>query len=234
VATVPDGFARLAPVLAVLGVVGIIWGGLICLVERDLKRLIAYSSVAHMGFVVLALATGSETGLQAALFANIAHGVISALLFFLVGGLKARWGSVDLTVPRPALRESSPRLGFLLVLGLAASLGLPGLAGFWGEFFAVYAAWSPADGRSRALFMACAVVAAVGAALAAAYALRVARTVWVGDALQEGERVTPDADGTELGILGVLAASVILLGVFPGIVLDRTADAVSQLIGTWP
>ena len=61
-----------------------------------------------------------------------------------------------------------------------------------------------------------------------------ARNVWVGDALQEGERVTPDADGTELGILGVLAASVILLGVFPGIVLDRTADAVSQLIGTWP
>ena len=234
VATVPDGFARLAPVLAVLGVVGIIWGGLICLVERDLKRLIAYSSVAHMGFVVLALAAGSETGLQAALFANIAHGVISALLFFHVGGLKARWGGVDLTVARPALRESSPRLGFLLVLGLAASLGLPGLAGFWGEFFAVYAAWSPADGRPRALFIVCAVLAAVGAALAAAYSLRVARTVWVGDALREGERVTPDADGTELGILGVLAASVIVLGVFPGIVLDRTAGAVSQLIGTWP
>ena len=234
VATVPEGFARLAPVLAVLGVVGIIWGGLICLVERDLKRLIAYSSVAHMGFVVLALAAGSETGLQAALFANIAHGVISALLFFHVGGLKARWGGVDLTVARPALRESSPRLGFLLVLGLAASLGLPGLAGFWGEFFAVYAAWSPADGRPRALFIVCAVLAAVGAALAAAYSLRVARTVWVGDALREGERVTPDADGTELGILGVLAASVIVLGVFPGIVLDRTAGAVSQLIGTWP
>ncbi|GAA4402423.1 NADH-quinone oxidoreductase subunit M [Ornithinibacter aureus] len=234
VATVPDGFARLAPVLAVLGVVGIIWGGLICLVERDLKRLIAYSSVAHMGFVVLALAAGSETGLQAALFANIAHGVISALLFFLVGGLKARWGGVDLTVSRPALRESSPRLGFLLVLGLAASLGLPGLAGFWGEFFAVYAAWSPADGRPRAQFIVCAVLAAVGAALAAAYSLRVARTIWVGDALREGERVTPDAHGTELGILGVLAASVIVLGVFPGIVLDRTAGAVSQLIAWWP
>ena len=135
VATVPDGFGRLAPVLAVAGVVGIVWGALVCLVERDLKRLIAYSSVAHMGFVALALAAGSETGLQAALFANIAHGVISALLFFLVGGLKQRWGSVDLAVARPALRETSPRLGFLLILGLAASLGLPGLAGFWGEFF---------------------------------------------------------------------------------------------------
>jgi NADH-quinone oxidoreductase subunit M len=232
VASVPDGFARLAPVLAVLGVVGILWGGLVCLVERDLKRLIAYSSVAHMGFVVLALAAGSETGLQAALFANIAHGVISALLFFLVGGLKQRWGSVDLTVARPALRETSPRLGFLLVLGLAASLGLPGLAGFWGEFFAVYAAWLPTEGRPRGLFVACAVAAAIGAALAAAYALRVARIVWVGDELEEGQRITPDASGTELGILGVLAASVIVLGVFPGPLLDLMAGAVAQIVGS--
>ena len=175
---------------------------------------------------------GRRRGLQAALFANIAHGVISALLFFLVGGLKQRWGSVDLTVARPALRETSPRLGFLLVLGLAASLGLPGLAGFWGEFFAVYAAWLPAEDRPRGLFVACAVAAAIGAALAAAYALRVARIVWVGDALEEGQRITPDASGTELGILGVLAASVIVLGVFPGPLLDLMAGAVAQIVGS--
>lgn len=92
VSVVPEAFGRVAPVLAVLGVVGIVWGGLVCLVERDLKRLIAYSSVGHMGFVVLALAAGTDTGLQAALFGNIAHGVVSALLFVLVGGLKQRWG----------------------------------------------------------------------------------------------------------------------------------------------
>ena len=108
VATVPDGFATLSPVLAVAGVVGIVWGALVCLVERDLKRLIAYSSVAHMGFVVLALAAGTETGLQAALFANIAHGVVSALLFVLVGGLKQRWGSVDLAVPRSRAARDLP------------------------------------------------------------------------------------------------------------------------------
>ncbi len=181
VAVVPDGFGRLAPVLAVAGAVGILWGGLVCLVERDLKRLVAYSSVAHMGFVVLALASGSDTGLQAALYANVAHGVVSALLFVLVGGLKARWGDVDLAVRRPALRETSPRLGFVLVLGLAASLGLPGLAGFWGELLAVYSAWRPAPDRPGVVFLACAVAAALGAALAAAYALRVAGLVWVGD-----------------------------------------------------
>ena len=232
VATVPDGFGRLSPLLAVLGVVGIVWGALVCLVERDLKRLIAYSSVAHMGFVVLALAAGSETGLQAALFANIAHGVVSALLFVLVGGLKQRWGSVDLEVARPALRETSPRLGLVLILGLAASLGLPGLAGFWGELLAVYAAWAPAADRPRAFFVACAVVAAVGAALASAYALRVARTVWVGDVPDPEVATTPDTRGTEAVVLGVLAVGVVVLGVLPGPVLAVTAGVVSAMGGT--
>ena len=229
VATVPDGFATLSPVLAVAGVIGIVWGALVCLVERDLKRLIAYSSVAHMGFVVLALAAGTETGLQAALFANIAHGVVSALLFVLVGGLKQRWGSVDLAVPRPALRETSPRLGFLLVLGLAASLGLPGLATFWGELFAIYAAWVPAPDRPRGIFVACAVVAAVGAALAAAYALRVARVVWVGDRPERGVERTRDTRGVEAGVLAVLAAAILLLGVLPGPLLAMTSAAVAAI-----
>lgn len=230
VATVPEGFAALSPVLAVAGVVGIVWGGLVCLVERDLKRLIAYSSVAHMGFVVLALAAGSETGLQAALFANVAHGVVSALLFVLVGGLKQRWGSADLALARPALRETSPRLGFVLVLGLAATLGLPGLAGFWGEWLALYAAWMPAADRPRGVFVAAAVAAAVGAALAGAYAVRVARVVWVGDEPDpEAAEVTPDTAGVEAGVLGVLATAVVVLGVLPGPLLGLTAAAVSAI-----
>lgn len=231
VACVPDGFATVAPVLAVAGAVGIVWGGLVCLVERDLKRLVAYSSVAHMGFVVLALAAGTQTGLQAALFANVAHGVVSALLFVVVGGLKQRWGSVDLAVARPALRETSPRLGLALVLGLAASLGLPGLAGFWGELLAVYAAWAPAPDRPRPLFVACAVVAALGAALAAAYALRVARTVWVGDRPDPDVAPTPDTVGVERAVITVLGVGVVVLGVLPMTVLTVTATAVASLGG---
>jgi len=178
--TVPQGFATVAPYLAACGAIGIIWGGLACLVERDLKRLVAYSSVAHMGFVALGLASGTQTGLQAALFANIGHGLVSALLFFVVGGLKERWGSADLTIARAALRETSPRMGYALVVGFAAALGLPGLVGFWGEFLAVYAVWSPADGRPGGLFRVCAVLAVGGIALAAGYALRVLRLVWAG------------------------------------------------------
>jgi NADH-quinone oxidoreductase subunit M len=182
VATVPNGLATLSPVLAILGVVGILWGGLACLVERDLKRLIAYSSVAHMGFVVLALASGSDTGLQAALLGNIAHGMVAALLFFVVGDLKEQWGSADLRTVRIGLRDRASRFGVVLLIGLGAALGLPGLVSFWGEFLALYATWSPAADRPVTLMRICVVLGAAGLALAAAYSLRVARLVWSGEA----------------------------------------------------
>jgi NADH-quinone oxidoreductase subunit M len=230
-AAVPDGFARIAPLLAAAGAAGILWGGLACLVERDLKRLIAYSSVAHMGFVALGIASGTETGVQAALFANVAHGVVSALLFFVVGGLKERWGSADLAVPRAALREVNPRLGFALILGLAATLGLPGLAGFWGEFLSLYAAWSPAEGLPPAVFRGAAVAGALGTVLAAAYALRVARLVWAGD---RTEPATADSAGAEWHVIAGLVAATLLLGVLPMPLLSMTSEAVAALVGGRP
>jgi NADH-quinone oxidoreductase subunit M len=224
IAPLPLGFGALAPAFAAVGVIGILWGGLCCLVENDLKRLIAYSSVAHMGFVVLGLASGTTAGLQAALFANVAHGVVSALLFFLVGGLKERWGSADLATARAALREVSPRLGLALVVGFAASLGLPGLVGFWGEFLAMYSAWAPAPDRPEGLMRAFAVVAVTGTALAAGYSLRVLRLIWSGD------RVTPahaDARGGEWSVLAVLVTAVLVLGVAPGLLLNSTIEDVA-------
>ncbi|HET7477760.1 MAG TPA: NADH-quinone oxidoreductase subunit M [Dermatophilaceae bacterium] len=229
VAAVPGGFTRVAPLLGAAGAVGILWGGLACLVERDLKRLIAYSSVAHMGFVALGLASGTQTGLQAALFANLAHGLVSALLFFVVGGLKQRWGSADLDTARAALREVSPRLGFALVVGFAAALGLPGLVGFWGELTTVYAAWWPAADRPGGVFRAFAIAAVAGTALAAGYSLRVLRVVWAGE---RTEPATTDARGWEWGVLGALATGVLVLGVVPGPVLDLTADLSAEIVAT--
>ncbi|MCA0179001.1 MAG: NADH-quinone oxidoreductase subunit M [Actinobacteria bacterium] len=257
-ALTPDGFARVGPLLATLGVVGILWGGLICLVERDLKRLIAYSSVAHMGFVALALGTGSGLGLQAALIANVAHGVISALLFFVVGALKDRWGSVDLSVVRPALRESWPGLGVALMVGLAGSLGLPGLAGFWGEFLAIASAWNPqgsgaaapivwlqdaerigwfayspldalfeidgiqialtAGPPNAALIRGLAVAAALGAVLAAAYSLRVAKLIWMGD--EAPRDWAGDVTPVEALVMAVLAIAIIVLGLMPYLIFS--------------
>jgi NADH-quinone oxidoreductase subunit M len=227
VAPLPHGFGVIAPYVGAAAVVGILWGGLACLVERDLKRLVAYSSVAHMGFVMLGLASGTRAGLQAALFANVAHGVISALLFFVVGGLKERWGDADLATARAALREVSPRLGFALVVGFAAALGLPGLVGFWGEFWSMYAAWSPAPDRPAGVFHGFAVVAVIGTALAAGYALRVLRIVWAGD---RREPHIVDARGAEGVVVGLLVAATIVLGVVPGPLLDTTLPAVSQIV----
>ncbi|WP_306513311.1 complex I subunit 4 family protein [Janibacter hoylei] len=228
-ATVPDGFARVAPVLAICGVVGIVWGGLVCLVERELKRLVAWSSIAHMGFVALALASGSDTGVAAALYANIAHGVISALLFLLVGALKQQWGDDDLSRPRAALREGAPATGLLLVLGFAAGLGLPGLAGFWGEVVAVVAALDPAAGRPATVFVVCAVVAAIGAALGAAYSLRVLRAVWwgEGDAGADGAREIARTDLLPAALLGL---AVVVLGLVPGLLLAVTEPALAGVV----
>lgn len=251
VPTVPLGFAAVSPYLAAVGAVGIIWGGLACLVERDLKRLVAYSSVAHMGFVAIGLASGTTTGLQAALFANIAHGLVSALLFLVVGGLKERWGGADLTFARQALRDVAPRMGWALVVGFAAALGLPGLVAFCGEFLAVYAAWSPAPDRPLPLLRACAVVAVVGMALAAGYAVRVLRLVWAGGGAEDragdaaGERVpsrhpgrdgadvasrpTVDASGGEWTVILVLVVAVVLGGVLPRPLLAVTAPDAARL-----
>lgn len=241
-ASVPEGFAQIAPVLGALGVVGILWGGLVCLVEADLKRVIAWSSVAHMGFVVLALAAGNQTGVAAAVLGNLAHGVVSALLFATVGVLKSGWGS-GLLRDRPALRDTHPRLGVLLLVGLAAGAGLPGLAVFWGELGALVAAWQPATDRSAGFFAALAVLAAVGAALAGAYSVRLVRAVWLGDASSVTGRlrgggdcdvatVTPFAVRRgDLVAMTTLAALTVLLGVAPGLVMSVTQPVIEMLPG---
>ena len=110
----PEGAHTLAPLLGALAVAGIVVGALGCLAQTDVKRLIAYSSVGHMGFVLLGIATLTPTGVNAALFANIAHGLITGLLFFLVGGIKDRYGTADLRVLGSGLSERLPRLGALL------------------------------------------------------------------------------------------------------------------------
>jgi NADH-quinone oxidoreductase subunit M len=166
----PQAAVKWAPVIAVLAVIGIIYGALGCLAQTDMKRLIAFSSVAHMGFVMLGIATLTTLGIDAALFGMVAHGLITGMLFFLAGSVKERYHTLQISRLSGMLTQI-PRLGWILGFCAMASLGLPGLAGFWGEFPALLSAYSPADGLSLVLFRTLLVIAAMGTVLAAGYLL---------------------------------------------------------------
>ncbi len=235
VPVLPDGMDVIAPWLGVAGVAGILWGGLVCLRERDLKRLVAYSSVAHMGFVLLGIASMTPQGLQGALFANVAHGLVTGLLFLVAGAVKDRHHTADLLVLGPGLRDRLPRLGWLLAFGAVAGLGLPGLAGFWGEVLAIAGAW---DGEEALGVLArpLAVLAAVGTVLAGAYLLRVLYLLWHGAAPPKPESVVEvalqrDLSGHETALMTPLVVLVAALGVLPWLLLDITGPAVRVLLG---
>ncbi|MEN3360197.1 MAG: NADH-quinone oxidoreductase subunit [Mycobacteriales bacterium] len=226
----PAGARALAPALGVLAVAGIIVGSLCCLVQTDVKRLIAYSSVGHMGFVLLGIATLTPVGVNAALLGNIAHGLITGLLFFLVGGVKDRYHTADLTALGGGLAGRQPRLGALLAFGCVASLGLPGLAGFWGEAFALLAAYRPAVALSRPLFAVLLAVAAVGTAITTAYFLRLLRRLVLGPAVGAGTGAMADAHRLELVAWAPLVLLTVLIGLYPRLVLGLTEAPVRALL----
>ncbi|MEU9333367.1 NADH-quinone oxidoreductase subunit M [Streptomyces sp. NPDC048290] len=235
----PDGMRIFAPYLAAFAVVGIIYGSLACLAlarpgaKGDLKRLIAYSSVGHMGFVLLGIATMTPTGVNGALFANIAHGLITGLLFFLVGALKDRTGSTDLDTlaeqTGAALYGRAPRFGGLLAFAAVASLGLPGLAGFWGEMLALFGAFDPAEGLSRPAFLTFMSIAAFGTLLTAAYLLIVVRRVCMGTVPRDAPRLA-DVRPYEYAAWTPLVALTVVAGLWPRTLLGLTDPAVQQFL----
>jgi len=233
----PEGARALAPILAVLAVTGIVVAALACYTQNELKRLIAYSSVGHMGFVLLGVSTLTTVGINAALLANVAHGLITGLLFFLVGAVKSRFHTGELDELGSGLWARLPRLGFVLVFACVASLGLPGLAGFWGEAMAVYAALHPAVGLPGPLFGVLAVVAAAGAVLTAVYFLRLLRRLVVGPVVVgAGHRVqgagsrTADIWVTERVVHVPLLLLTLALGLYPAVVLGLTEGPVAGLV----
>jgi NADH-quinone oxidoreductase subunit M len=246
---VPDGARAVAPFLAVLAAVGIVYGALACLAQTDLKRLVAYSSVGHMGFVLLGVATLTPVGINGALVANIAHGLITGLLFFLVGALKDRHDTSDFAGLGSGWYARSPRLGGVLALAAMASLGLPGLAGFWGEMLTLLAAFDPAAGLPRATYLVCMVAGGIGAVLTAVYFVKVLRLVCQGGPTpavepDEPPAATPgattvqatavrteEATSLELGVWAPLVLLTVVIGLAPGVLLEVVDPAVRALLG---
>ena len=192
--------------IAILAVIGIIYGALGCLAQTDMKRLIAFSSVAHMGFVMLGISTLTTFGINAALFGMVAHGLITGMLFFVAGSVKHRYHTLEIKRLSGMLIQM-PRMGWILGFAAMASLGLPGLAGFWGEFPALLSAYSPGFGLSEPLYRTLMVIAAIGTVLAAAYLLWLYQRTAFGEPSAEFAGQS-DAEHAALGGHGHVAHSL--------------------------
>ena len=228
----PEQARAWAPVIAVLAVIGIIYGSLACLAQQDLKRLIAFSSVGHMGFVMLGISTMSEIGINASIIGMVAHGVITGLLFFLAGSLHHRYHTRDMDRLGGNLKLM-PKMGWILSFTAMASLGLPGLAGFWGEFMSLLAAYNPLDGLDLTLFRTSMVVGAIGTVLTAGYLLWMLQKVNFGEPSEEwAGHEFHDVDRFEMAAWAPLLVSIVALGVYPALVFYSTEPAVAHLIAT--
>jgi NADH-quinone oxidoreductase subunit M len=236
--TLPEAAETWAPWIGLLAVIGIIYGALCCLAQRDMKRLIAFSSVAHMGFVMLGIATLTDFGINAAVFGMVAHGLITGMLFFLAGSVQERFDTREMS-RLGGLLTQAPQLGWVLGFCVMASLGLPGLAGFWGEFPAILSAYEPAGGLSDVTFRVYMVVAAVGTVLAAGYLLWMFQRVAFGAVKQEwADSHIHDVHTPEWIAWTPLLLLILALGVYPNLLFRVTdgavtnvADGIARVIG---
>ncbi len=207
----PTGGVAWAGVLATIGVVSILYGALCAMAQTDFKKLVAYSSVSHMGYVLLGIAVMTHTGFQGAMFQMIAHGVSSPMCFFLVGVIYDRahhreinrFGGLWLTMPK---------YGTMATIGFFASLGLPGLCGFIGEIYVLLGTF---EARHQfAWAVPAAILAASAVILTAGYVLWLIQRVYLGPEREEHAGF-PEATGREMLILVPFAAFCILFGILP-------------------
>ncbi|MDQ3974163.1 MAG: NADH-quinone oxidoreductase subunit M [Actinomycetota bacterium] len=233
----PEGALAFAPIIAVLAVVAILYGALCCLAQSDLKRLIAFSSVGHMGFVMLGIATLTPTGINAAIFGMVAHGVITGMLFFVAGSVKERYHTRTIGDIGGGMLQVMPRMGSVLGFVAIASLGLPGLAGFWGEVFALLAAFNPAqslvDAGYLPLFRTLMVLGAVGTVLTAGYFLWMIQRVMMGHAPDRWrDQPLADVSAIEWGSWTPLLVLIFALGLLPFLVFGVTNPDVTAAVSS--
>ena len=228
-AILPEAAVEWAPWIGLLAVIGIIYGALGCLAQTDMKRLIAFSSVAHMGFVMLGIATLTDFGLNAAVFGMVAHGLITGMLFFVAGSVKDRYHTLEIK-RLGGLLVTAPKLGWILGFCTMASLGLPGLAGFWGEFPAILSAYNPAPGLPEETFRTYMVVAAIGTVLAAGYLLWLFQRTSFGTPKEEfADADIRDVEVTEWVAWVPMLALILVLGIYPHLVFQVTDPALTAM-----
>ncbi len=229
----PEAAVEWAPWIGLLAVIGIIYGALGCLAQTDMKRLIAFSSVAHMGFVMLGIASLTDFGLNAAVFGMVAHGLITGMLFFVAGSMKERFHTLEIKRLGGLLLQA-PKMGWILGFCVMASLGLPGLAGFWGEFPAILSAYNPGAGLPEETFRTYMVVAAVGTVLAAGYLLWLFQRTAFGTPNEEfADEDIHDVSASEWIAWVPMLALILVLGVLPNLLFQVTDPVLTAMGDTF-
>tara|TARA_R110002110_G_scaffold19556_8_gene80681 strand:- start:917 stop:2479 length:1563 start_codon:yes stop_codon:yes gene_type:complete len=217
----PVGSDVVAPLVLWLSVIAIVYTSLVALVQEDMKKLIAYSSVAHMGFVTMGIFTANQQGIDGAIFQMISHGFISGALFLCVGVIYDRMHTRDIDA-YGGLVNRMPVYALIFMLFTMANVGLPGTSGFVGEFLTLVAIFKVNTWM--------AIVATSGVIFSAAYALWLYRRVVLGNLIKESLKAITDMTARERWIFAPLVVMTLLLGVYPALVLDMIGPSVSALV----
>ncbi|MEM7487871.1 MAG: NADH-quinone oxidoreductase subunit M, partial [Pseudomonadota bacterium] len=207
-----------------LSAIAIVYASLVAMMQDDMKKLIAYSSVAHMGFVTMGIFAANQQGVDGAIFQMISHGFISGALFLCVGVVYDRMHTREITA-YGGLVNRMPAYALIFMLFTMANVGLPGTSGFVGEFLTLMGVFQ--------VNTWVALVACTGVILSAAYALWLYRRVVFGDLIKESLRSITDLTGREKAIFAPLVAFTILLGVYPSLVTDIIGPSVAQLVADY-
>ncbi|MGO9119127.1 MAG: complex I subunit 4 family protein [Desulfomonilaceae bacterium] len=214
----PEASKMLAPIAMTAGVIGIIYGGMLAFAQTDLKRLVAYTSISHLGFVLLGVFAGTDLAISGAIVQMIAHGISTGALFILVGMLQERIGTRDLN-QMGGLWTTVPRMSGMALIFVLASLGLPGLGNFVGEFLVLVGTYEANPWMS--------VPAASGLILSVVYSLRIMARVFYGP--KKSEQSIQDLSIRETGLVAALVLAIIWLGIFPQTVINVANTTVKAM-----
>ncbi|KUL94931.1 MULTISPECIES: NADH-quinone oxidoreductase subunit M [Bosea] len=217
----PDASAMFAPLVFALSVIAIVYTSLVALMQEDIKKLIAYSSVAHMGFVTMGLFTLTPQGIQGAMFQMVSHGLVSGALFLCVGVIYDRMHTREIAA-YGGLVNRMPLYAVVFMIFTMANVGLPGTAGFVGEFLTLMGAFKANPWV--------ALIATSGVILSAAYALWLYRRVVFGELVKPELKDITDLNGREIAIFVPLVLLTIWYGIAPGVILDAFAAPTEALI----
>ena len=220
----PEATQYFAPMVFALSIVAVIYTSLVALVQEDMKKLIAYSSVAHMGFVTIGAFVMNVQGVQGSIFQMLSHGIVSAALFLCVGVVYDRMHTREIAA-YGGLVHRMPRYAFTFLFFTLASVGLPGLSGFVGEFLVLLGAFKA---NTWVAFLA-----STSLILGAAYALWLYRKIVFGELTKDSLKGILDMNGREIAIFLPLVLLTIWMGVYPNSFLDPMAPAVDKLIGDY-